>query len=314
MHIERVIINYVKTNYWPYRIYFAVRYELPSRVMGDKWMIKRNFRKSMGFIPDIVHPKTLNEKLQWLKLYDRNDFHTIAADKLRVRDFYKQTFGEEHIVPLIKTYNTWKDVTYESLPQEPFVIKANTGTSTWQIVRDKKDLNIKELRTNCRKWTHCNHYFASQEWQYKNIKPCIIVEKLLTDKNGKLPVDYKLHYINGQLQFIYCVTDREGDSYRAMFSPNWELLHFQWVSVKNHKPLRTDVNEPPPMNLDRMIEYGNVIAQHFKYYVRVDFYEVDGRMYFSEITMHHGSGYNKFFPAEAEKQYADKLVIDQKQE
>ena len=310
MAIKNGIIEIVRNNYWAYRLYFAIRYELPSRLMGDEWNIKRHFKESMGFLPDLDHPKTLNEKLQWIKLHDRHEFNTLAADKLRVREFYRKTFGEEHIVPLIKYFQSWKDVTYKSLPDEPFVIKANTGTSTWQIVRDKRDLNIKKLRTACRRWMNCNHYYASQEWQYKNIKPCILVEKLLTDKNGKIPVDYKLHYINGELQFIYCVVDREGDVYRAMFSPKWELLPFQWVSIKNHKPLRTNIDEPRPKNLDKMIEYGNIIAQHFKYYVRVDYYEVDGKMYFGEITMHHGSGFNKFFPVEREKEYANKLIIE----
>ena len=194
------------------------------------------------------------------------------------------------------------------MPNEPFVIKANTGTSTWQIVRDKSLIDIKELRHKCRKWMYFNHYYVSREWQYKNIKPCIIVEKLLTDKNGKIPVDYKLHYINGNLQFIYCVVDREGDAYRAMFSP--DLLPFQWVSVSNHKPLRNDISEPRPHNLDKMIEFGNIIAKKFKYYVRVDYYEVDNKLYFGEITMHHGSGLNRFYPPQSEIPYANLLKIN----
>lgn len=309
MDIKNDLIAIIKNNYRIYRLCFFIVYEIPLRIMGDRWLIKRQFKKSMGYTPDLVHPKSLNEKLQWLKLYDRDAFHTLAADKLRVREYYKETFGEEHIVPLIKVFDSWKDITFESLPNEPFVIKANTGTSTYKIVRDKSELDMKKLISSCRKWMFCNHYYPSREWQYKNIKPCIIVEKLLTDKKGKLPVDYKLHYINGELQFIYCVVDREGDSYRAMFSPKWELLNFQWVSIRNHKPLRTKVDEPRPKNLDKMIEYGNVIAKRFKYYVRVDYYEVEGKMYFGEITMHHGSGHNKFFPAEAEKKYAEKLVV-----
>lgn len=299
----------VNKGYWLYRLYFALRYEIPCRLLGDKWMIRRSFRTILGFKPNLEHPQTLNEKLQWIKLYDRDDFRTMAADKLRVREFYKENFGEEHIVPLIKKLDSWRDVTYDSLPDEPFVIKANTGTGTWMIVRDKRDVDIIDLRKKCRRWMNCNHYYGTQEWQYKNIKPCIIVEKLLTDKDGKIPVDYKLHYINGELQFIYCVVDREGDAYRAMFSPEWKLLPFQWVSIRNHKPLRSFVNEPRPQNLDLMIMYGNEIAKHFKYYVRVDYYEVGGKMYFGEITMHHGSGHNMFFPAHVEKEYADKFII-----
>lgn len=305
-----VIADKVRSNYWAYRTYFFLRYEIPCRVLGDRWMIKKQFKTFMGFSPNLKNPQRLNEKLQWLKLYDRDDFHTLAADKLRVRDYYRKEFGDDHIVPLIKTFGSWKDVTIESLPDEPFVIKANTGTGTWMIVRNKSEININQLRTKCRIWMNCNHYYGSQEWQYKNIKPCILVEKLLADNDGKIPVDYKFHYINGQLQFIYCVVDREGDAYRAMFSPEWKLMPFQWVSVRNHKPLRLDINEPRPKNLDKMIEYGNIIAKRFKYYVRVDYYEVGGKMYFGEITMHHGSGLNKFFPAKVEKEYSDKLLIN----
>ena len=122
MAIKNGIIEIVRNNYWAYRLYFAIRYELPSRLMGDEWNIKRHFKESMGFLPDLDHPKTLNEKLQWIKLHDRHEFNTLAADKLRVREFYRKTFGEEHIVPLIKYFQSWKDVTSKSLPDEPFVI------------------------------------------------------------------------------------------------------------------------------------------------------------------------------------------------
>lgn len=278
-------------------------------IWGDKKILVRNFETRMGFTPNLVSPKSLAEKIQWIKLYDRQPFNTLAADKLRVREYYKRNFGEEYIVPLLKVFNSWSEVTYESLPNEPFVIKANTGTSTWEIIRDKSNVDITELRHKCRKWMNFNHYYVSQEWQYKNIKPCIIVENLLVDKNGKIPVDYKLHYFNGELQFIYCVVDREGDSYRAMFSPDWKLLPFQWVSIRNHKPLRFDITEPRPYNLDKMIEFGNTIAKQFKYYVRVDYYEIEKKLYFGEITMHHGSGTNRFFPPEAEIPYSKLLKI-----
>lgn len=300
----------LKGNYWVERIYFFLKYELTSFVLGDKFIIRRQFLNKLGYEPNIENPRTMAEKLQWVKLYNRQPFNTIAADKLRVREFYRENFGEEYIIPLLCTFNSWKDLSLDKLPDEPFIIKANTGTSTWQIVRDKKTLDLEQLKKNCRRWLNMNHYYASQEWQYKNIKPCLIVEKLMTDKNGKIPTDYKFHYINGELQFIYCVADREGDSYRAMFSPDWKLLPFQWVSTTNHTPLRTSVNEPKPANLEKMIEFGNVIAKKFPYYVRVDYYEVDGHLYFGEITMHHGSGMNKFYPPEAEVPYAKKMELN----
>ena len=287
-----------------------IKYEIPAKILGDEKRIKKQFLERYGFVPNLKNPQTLAEKIQWVKLHDRQDFNTLAADKYRIRKFYEENFGREYVVPLIKKFDSWKEVVLEALPDEPFIIKANTGTSTWQIVRDKRTLNIDNLRLNCRKWTHLNHYYTSQEWQYKNIKPCIIVEKLLTDEYGRVPRDYKLHYINGVLQFIYCVADREGNAYRAMFSPEWKLLPFQWVSVKNHSPIKTEIDEPKPINLEKMISFGNEIAKKFKYYVRVDFYEVRGKLYFGEITMHHGSGMNMFFPPFAEKEFADKMLLE----
>lgn len=300
----------LKGNYMVERWYFFFKHQLPSMLLGDRKRIETKFHNRMGFIPNIDNPQFFSEKIQWVKLYDRKPFNTLAADKYRVREYYREKFGEEHIVPLLCKFDSWKDVTLDALPDEPFIIKANTGTGTWQIVRNTNELDIKKLRYNCRKWTHFNYYYQSQEWQYKNIKPCIIVEKLLTDDEGHIPVDYKLHYINGELQFIYCVADREGNAYRAMYSPDWKLLPFQFVSIRNHTPIRQNLDEPRPVNLDLMIQYANEIAKNFKYYVRVDFYEVSGKLYFGEITMHHGSGMNLFYPPEAERKYAEKLIID----
>ncbi|MGN1165388.1 MAG: ATP-grasp fold amidoligase family protein [Lachnospiraceae bacterium] len=298
----------MKRMYWVSKIYFIIRYVLPAIFLGDKRLIQKKFRTQMGFIPDLENPKTLNEKIQWLKLNDRKDFYTMVADKYAVRKYYADEFGEEYVVPLLKKFDSWKDITFENLPDEPFVIKANTGTGTLQIVRDKKEINISKLRVDARKWMNFNHYYRSQEWQYKNIKPCIIVEKLLQDANGKIPNDYKLHYFNGELQFIYCVVDREGVDCRSMYSPEWKQLPFQWISVKNHNIMNYTMEAPRPQNLDKMILFGNKISKNFKY-VRVDYYEVNGKLYFGEITLYHGSGMNKFYPAESEKIYANKLRL-----
>lgn len=309
-----IISKYILNCYFLYRIAFTLKYEIPSILLGDRKMIERKFRKRMGYVPDLDHPYYIAEKLQWTKLYDRQDFNTLAADKYRVRDYYWELGGESHLVPLIKKLDSWKDVTIANLPNEPYVIKANTGSGTLEIVRDPSKVNIKTLRTKCRIWLSCNRYYATQEWQYKNIKPCLIIEKLMTDSHGNLPIDYKLHFFNGKLQFIYCVFDREGEGYRAMFSPQWEYLPFQWVSVRNHMPIKTTVSMHKPVNHDKMIEYGNAIAKNFKYYVRVDFYEVEGLLYFGEITMHHGSGMNSFYPAEYENVCVGELRIDNRYE
>jgi hypothetical protein len=230
------------------------------------------------------------------------------ADKYLVKKYISDRFGPSLIVPILKKYDSWKDITLESLPEAPFIIKANTGTGTWTIVRNKNDIDIKEIKKKCREWMTINCYYRRKEWQYKNINPCIIVEPLITDSKGNIPKDYKLHYFNGELQFIYCVIDREGDAYRALFSPAWELLPFQWVSVENHTPLKMDLKEPRPVNLKRMIEIGNELSKGYSY-IRIDFMECNGNLYFGEMTFYHGSGYNKFYPPDFEAEYSKKLSI-----
>ena len=298
----------IKDNFYLRWIQYQIKYVIPWRIKGDRRLIEEKYMHYLGYKPDLDNPKRLNEKLQWLKLHDRRPFCTMCVDKYRVREYLKKNFGEQYTVPVVFQTEDWRKITPGNLPDYPCVVKANTGSGTWRIIRDKNEVNFKELRNKCRRWMYLNQYYRTQEWQYKNVKPCIIVEKLLTDKDGKIPNDVKLHYFNGELAFVYCVIDREGENYRALFTRDWELLPFQWVSDAKYKKIDKPVTEPRPANLDKMIEFGDRIAKNFRY-VRVDFYELDGRMYFSEITLQHGAGYNKFHPAEYEKTYAELLKL-----
>ncbi len=298
----------IKDNFYLRWIQHQVKYVIPAKVLGDRRIIEKKYTERMGCRPDLDHPKRLNEKLQWLKLHDHRPFCTMCADKYRVREYLKKNFGEEYTVPIVFRTENWREVTYDNLPDYPCVVKANTGAGTWRIIRDKNEVNFKELRNKCRRWMHLNYYYRTQEWQYKNIKPCIIVEPLLTDSEGRIPNDVKLHYFNGKLAFVYYVIDREGEGFRTLFTPEWELLPFQWVSDVKYKKVDRPVTEPRPACLDKMIEFGNQIAKNFRY-VRVDFYELEGRMYFSEITLYHGAGYNKFHPEEYEAKYARMLKL-----
>lgn len=284
-------------NYYISWLKFLYHYKLRAILLGDRRRTERMYKRIFGKKPDLDHPKTMNEKICWLKLNDHKDIYTLLADKYRVREYYKEHFGEEYLVPLVWKTDRWQDVKKENMPDYPFVIKANTGAGTWRIIRDRNEVDYAELRNECRKWMHLNQYYRTQEWQYKNIKPCIIVEKLITDSQGRVPQDIKLHYFNGKLEFIYCVVDREGDAYRALFTPEWELLPFQWVSDKKYKKIDKPITEPRPVMLDKMIEIGNEMAKDFKY-LRMDFYACEDKMYIGETTLYHGAGYNRFHPAE----------------
>jgi hypothetical protein len=275
----------------------------------DEQYLKKMFHKYQGYELDIEHPKTLNEKLQWLKLHDRKDYHVVNADKFAAREYIRNTFGEEYLIPLVFQSSSYRELRPENLPDYPFVIKTNHGFGNSIIVRDKSRVDWKQLRMNYRRWLHYNYYYNEREWQYKNIKPCIIAEKMLLDKNGKVPNDYKLNFIEGKLEFIYVSVDREGMNKRNIYDSDWKPMDFTWARKgKDLTKLRGE-EIPSPVTLPKMIEFGSVIAKLYKY-VRVDFYDVDGVLYFGEITQCHGGGFDQMIPFEFDTQFGEKMHLN----
>lgn len=254
---------------------------------GDIASTKRKYRKIFGFEPDLEHPKTLNEKINWLKLNVHKDFHTECADKFLCRDYWVKKLGPDarnHLIPLLFETRNWKDVVIENIPEEPCIIKASHSSGNYQIIRDKGALDINMLQARCRYWLDRDYYRSSQEWQYKNAPRRIIIEKLLQTKDGAIPNDYKLHYFNGKLEIVYCSIGRESVNARNTYDAEWNPLPFSWVPrTKAGKPVRGE-EIPAPKSFELMKEYGSIIAKDFDY-VRVDFYDVDGALYFGEITL-----------------------------
>lgn len=309
MGIKDKIVGAVKNSVPLYTLYYTLHYTIPAKLGGrarDIRMIKKRYKRTFGRPLDLNDPQTLNEKIQWLKLNERNDFQTLCADKYRAREYLK-TFGEDSLIPLLYHTDDWKTINFDTIPDVPCIIKGNSGSGNYIIVRNKDEIDIEKLRLTCHRWMVQNYYYTSNEWQYKNIKPCIIIEQLLLDKNGHIPNDYKLHYINGELQFVYCSIDREGENYRSIYTPAWERMDIEWVAPREHKGLK-GADIPCPKTFPRMREIGDEIAKRFKY-VRVDFYDVDGRLYYGEITLHHGSGFDTFVPEKYDKIYGEKLKL-----
>ncbi len=277
---------------------------------GERKAISRKFKKVFGYKPNLDNPQTMNEKIQWLKLNHRETIQTVMADKYAVREWLVQHFGEEakeHLIPLLYVTSDWRDITIENLPDEPFVIKSNHGSHQYQIVYDKKELDIKLLRQKCRMWLAVDAGRWGQEWQYVNIPRKLVVEKLLRTSDGHIPNDYKLNYFNGRLEFVYCSIGRETTNNRNMYDAEWKPLYFQWNNHSTHQDARGSEIEPPA-TFDLMRRYGDDIAKMFDH-VRCDFYDVDGKLYFGEITFHHGGGLNRFVPDEFDAIFGRKLKL-----
>lgn len=275
---------------------------------GEVAYLKKKFLNMQGYPLDLENPKSLNEKLQWLKIHDRRTIYTVFADKFGVREYVKDNLNEDLLIPLLYETKNYKDIIPENLPNQPFILKANHDSGSFLIVRDKKDIDWEKVQIDCKWWLSKNYYWIDREFQYKNIEPRIIIEKLLLDKNGKIPNDYKIHCINGEVQFIYVAVDREGVNKRNIYDANWKPLPFSWANkFKDISKLRGDeIN--PPASLERMLAISKEVAKLFAY-VRVDFYDVDGVLYFGEITQCHGGGFDQMRPIEWDYKFGEMLKI-----
>ncbi len=275
---------------------------------SDRTYLKRKFKNLQDYELDLDNPKTLNEKLQWLKIHDRKAFHPIHADKYLAREYIRENFGEQYLIPLEFHTTDYRELVPERLPEHPFVIKTNHGFGNSYIVRDKTMVDWKKLRMDYKRWLRTNYSMIEREWQYNEIEPRIIVEKLLLNKDGKVPNDYKLNFIEGKLEFIYVSVDREGANKRNIYDVNWNPLPFTWARKgKDLSDLRGE-DIPAPSTLPKMIEFGTEIARLYKY-ARVDFYDVDGVLFFGEITQCHGGGFDRMLPKEFDLMFGNKMNL-----
>ena len=292
------------------RAYKAYRYLKYDRI-DDVTYLKKKFKAIHGYELNLENPKTLNEVIQWLKINDRREISTQLADKYLAREYVREHFGEEYLIPLLFETNNTNELRPENLPNEPFIIKTNHDSAHYQIVRDKSKIDWKKLRTDFKWWMSINFYYLDREWQYKNIKPRVIAEKLLVTKEGKIPNDYKLHCINGKVAFVYVSVDREGLNKRNIYDKNWKPLYFTFAAKqKDIENMRGEEIEAP-LSYPKMVEFAERIAQLYAY-VRVDFYDVDGKLYFGEVTHHHGGGYDLFNPIEWDRKWGEMIDLNSK--
>ena len=263
--------------------------------------IKWKFKLHMGYSLNLENPQTFNEKINWLKLNDRTDLHTVSADKFKVRRYIENKIGGVYLIPLIYQTKNPKDIIPEILPDFPVIIKTNHNSSGGVIVKNKNDIDWQKTRFNLKKNLKENYFYSSREWQYKNIQPRILVEKLLVDENGAIPYDYKLHCFNGKLIFTQVDLDRQINHTRNLYDKDWNFIPCKWI-YDNGKQIK----KPDPF--DKMKDLAETIAEDF-IYVRVDFYVIKKTIYFGELTFHSESGLGHFTPNSYDKYFGEILKL-----
>lgn len=282
--------NYLK------KLKYFIRYKL----IPDEKYIKYKFKKYFGYELDLKNPRTINEKLQWLKLYDRTSLHTKCADKFEVREYVEKKIGSEYLIPLVFHTFNYKDINAENLPNFPVVAKTNHARGVC-IIRDKNKEDFYQIQKKLKEELKNNFYYRTREWQYKNIKPRIIVEKLLLDENDNIPYDYKFICMNGKVEFIQVDMDRFTEHRKTLYNTNWEKLDFGW-----NYPIGDDIEKPKMLH--KMVELAEVLSKDFDF-VRVDFYTIYEKIYFGELTFHPAGGFGKFTPHKIDLELGKKLHL-----
>ena len=247
-----------------------------NKLIPDKMYTKRIYKKMMGKDLNLKNPQTFNEKLQWLKLYDRKKEYIQMVDKYEVKKYVANIIGDEYIIPTIGIYNNFDEIDFDKLPNQ-FVMKCTHDSGGIVICKDKSKLNIEEAKEKINKSLKNNYYWMWREWVYKNVKPRIIIEKYMEDNKTKDIRDYKFFCFNGKMKMFKIDFNR--------------YINHQANYYDKNKKLKI------PNNIDKMIELSEQLSKNMTF-LRVDFYDINGKIYFGELTFCPAAGVGKFIPEE----------------
>jgi len=269
--------------------------------MTDEQYLKMRYRLRFKEKLDLDNPKTFNAKLQWLKLYSHHPEHTTMVDKYEAKKYVADLIGEDKIIKCLGVWEKFDDIDFDKLP-ERFVLKCTHDSGGLVICKDKSKLDKAAARKKINKSLKVNYYMRGREWPYKNVKPRIIAEEYMEDCAGKGDLtDYKLHFFNGECKAIMVSCNRysAGGLDNDYFTPEWK--HFDFTRGTSH-----NAAVPPerPEQLDELIRLGKILAGDYPF-VRIDFYVINGDIYFGEITFYPASGFNPFNPPEWDEIYGN---------
>lgn len=289
--------------------YFFEKYPI---IRNDRLQLKVSyycrFRKKL----DLEHPQTFNQKLQWLKLHNSSDLCTQMVDKYGVREIIKNKIGEEYLIPIYGVYDSFEDIDFDKLPNQ-FVLKCTHDSGSIVICKDKNKLDINAARKKLTKHLKHNYFYVGREMPYKNIPPRIVAERYMVNHNtageqkkGGIN-DYKFFCFNGIPTLVFYVSGRFEQAV-ANFDfydiNNLTLLPF---GAKGHPHSPEPIEKP--VNFDKMVDIARLFSKGFPF-LRVDLYEIDGKIYFGEFTFHHDGGFVPFEPEEWDYKLGEMINLE----
>ena len=273
------------------------------KVLPDKLYLKTVFKLKFNETLNLKPPKTFNEKLQWLKLYDRNPLYTQMVDKYGVKEYVAGLVGEEYIIPTLGIWDNFDEIDFDALPEQ-FVLKCTHDSGGLVICRDKSKLDKAAAKQKIEKSLKINYYWRGREWPYKDVPPRILAEKYMQDGDTEaLPV-YKFFCFDGKATICQTIqNDKQPNETIDYFDRDWNLLDLKQNYPNSPDPLKK------PTCYDEMLKIADVLAQDKKSFLRVDLYFINGSIYFSEYTMFSDSGLAVFHPAEWDQRLGEMICL-----
>lgn len=274
-----------------YKILFKlISNRVLNKMIPSKIWLKLEYYISINKELNLKNPRAFNEKLQWLKLYDRNPEYVNLVDKYEVRKYIAKTIGKEYLIPMLGVYDRYEDINFDELPDQ-FVLKPNHTSGDVFICKDKSKIDYVELNKEVNEWLKREYYWIHREWPYKNIEPKIICEKYMVDESGLELKDYKFMCFNGEVKCSFVCLNRNSRNGLNIdfYDMDWKPMPFE----RHYHNSGTII--PKPKNFNKMVEFAEKLSKDIPF-VRVDFYETNGQLYFGELTFYPGSGFEEFTP------------------
>lgn len=278
-----------------------------NRNMPDEKYLKIKYYLSLGKKLDLENPQTFNEKLQWIKLFDRNPLYTQLVDKYLARDYIKEKLGEEYLIPLLGAWDNPDDIDFDALPEQ-FVLKCNHNSGLGMcICKDKSKLDIKKVKAELKKGLAQDYYLSGREWPYKNVPRKVIAEKYMTDSaNTDEFTDYKFFCFDGYVDCVMVCTERNtGDTKFYFFDEDWELKKYNIRGKEAPKGFTL----PKPPKMDEMFKIARELSKGIPF-VRADLYNSYGNIYFGEMTFFPTSGFDANLLPETDKYFGSLIDLE----
>lgn len=287
-----------------YRILLKLTRTFPS-LFPDSWYLRAYYFFEMGHELNLKTPTKYSEKLQWLKIHNRKPEYVTLVDKVKVKDYVASLVGEECIIPTLGVYNSFDDIDFDKLPNR-FVLKCNHDSGNVIVCKDKQRLDIDNAKKVLTDALNTDYYLRGREWPYKNIERKIIAEFFLSTQDEPFynhlgMTDFKFSCFNGMVNDVMVCLEREsGDTKFYFFDKDWNLLRYN----KQGKKAQEGFTIPKPDNFEKMIEIAEILSKDIPY-LRVDMYNIAGRIYFGEMTFFPQSGFDTNLLPEIEVLYGN---------